>query len=123
MADEPRSDPLRALEERLARASEAAERLMGEAAGMGQSPPQRPPVAGWQAEGEEPASPGRSAELESLFAAIRSVRDLIPPEVAERLVAALREFLLALRSLIEWYLERLEQRRQDPPDVQDIPIQ
>jgi hypothetical protein len=123
MSDEPQPDPLRSLEERLARASEAAERLMGEAAGMGGSQSRRPPEAGWQTSREESASRGPSAELEALFGAIRSVRDLIPPEVAERLVAALREFLLALRSLIEWYLERLEQRRQEPPDVQDIPIE
>jgi hypothetical protein len=121
MPDEPQPDPLRALEERLARASEAAERLMSEAAGMGE--PHRPPPAGWQAAADEQASRRPAAELESLFAVIRSLRDLVPPEVAERLTAALRELLLALRSLIEWYLERLDQRRKEPPDVQDIPIQ
>lgn len=121
MSDEPRPDPLRALEERLARASEAAERLVSEAAGMGE--PRRPPPAGWQSTPEEPPARGPAAELESLFGAIRSLRELIPPDVAERLIAALREFLLAIRSLIEWYLERLEHRRQEPPDVQDIPIQ
>jgi hypothetical protein len=121
MPDEPQPDLLRSLEERLARASEAAERLMSEASGMGE--PRRPPAAGWQAGAEEPGPRGPAAELESLFGAVRAFRELIPPEVAERLVAALREFLLALRSLIEWYLERLEHRRKEPPDVQDIPIQ
>jgi hypothetical protein len=34
----------------------------------------------------------------------------------------LREVLLALRALIDWYLERTERRRADPADVEDIPI-
>ena len=120
MTNEAQQEALRALEERLARASEAAERLMNETAGMGEE--RRPPAAGWQAATDEHAPSGPATELESLFAAIRSLRDLIPPEVAERLVAALRELLLALRSLIEWYLERLDRRPTQPPDVQDIQI-
>jgi DNA-binding HxlR family transcriptional regulator len=51
-----------------------------------------------------------------------SVRDLIPPDLERRLAEALRELLLALRALIDWYLERAEQRRREPADVQDIPI-
>ena len=35
---------------------------------------------------------------------------------------ALRELLLALRALIDWYLERMEQRRKTPTPVEDIPI-
>jgi hypothetical protein len=30
--------------------------------------------------------------------------------------------LLSLRALIDWYLERLERRRAEPVEVQDIPI-
>jgi hypothetical protein len=33
----------------------------------------------------------------------------------------LREFLLTLRSLIDWYLERLDRPRREP-EVEDIPI-
>src|SRR2546423_2512770 len=121
MADEAQQEALRALEERLARASQAAEQLMGEAAGIRREG--KPPPAGWQAGPQEQPSQGPSAELESLLAAIRSLRDLIPPEVAERLVAALRELLMALRGLLEWYIERLDRRRTEPPKVEDIPIQ
>ena len=121
MPDEAQEDALRALEERLARASDAAERLVREATGAGQ--PRRPPPAGWQSAPEEPAARGAATEFETLLAAVRSLGELIPPEVAERLIAALRELLLALRALIEWYLERLDRRRREPPEVQDIPIQ
>ena len=120
MADEPQQ-ALRALEERLARASEAAQRLMDEAAGVGGQ--RKPPASGWESGRQEPASRGPAPELETLLAAIRSLRELIPPDVADRLVAAAREFLLAVRALLDWYLERLERRRTEPPEVQDIPIQ
>ncbi len=64
-----------------------------------------------------------SSELEALVNAIRSLRDLVPPEVVQRLAEALKEVLLALRGLIDYYIERLEQRHVDPPQVKDIPIE
>jgi hypothetical protein len=53
---------------------------------------------------------------------IGSLREWIPPELQHRLAVALREVLLALRALIDWYLERSERRRGEPTEVQDIPI-
>jgi len=53
---------------------------------------------------------------------LRSLRDLIPPELQRKLAEALRELLLALRALIDWYLERAERRRGAHAEVQDIPI-
>ena len=50
------------------------------------------------------------------------MRDLIPPELQQRLIAALREVLLALRALIDWYLERIDRRGEQGVEVQDIPI-
>jgi hypothetical protein len=131
-------DALRGLQERLDRASETAERLISEAAGRVTG---KPPPAGWQrpepapadrvtAEGEAAASrakpsgasPKPESEAELLLALLRSLRDIIPPELQQRLGEALREVLLALRALIDWYLERTERRRREPAEVQDIPI-
>jgi hypothetical protein len=42
-------------------------------------------------------------------------------EVEDQLLRLIREFLLTLRSLIDWYLERLERPRREP-EVEDIPI-
>ena len=50
------------------------------------------------------------------------MRDLIPPDLQQRLIAALREVLLALRALIDWYLERLDRQREQGVEIQDIPI-
>ena len=117
MADDP-NDALRRIEQRLTSASNAAERLIAEAARTGERG--KPPPAGWQSPaGDE----GGGGELGSLVQAIQAVRELIPPDVLERLAAALKELLLAIRALIDWYLERLERRRAaEPAAVEDIPI-
>ena len=132
-------EALRRLEQRLDRATEATERLMAQAAQEAARNPQRgdapsgdpsgvtqpdgepvkPPPAGWQV--PEDAPPGLVPDLDPLIALVQALRDLIPPDLQRRLVAALRELLLALRALIDWYLERLE-RRPAEPSVEDIPI-
>jgi hypothetical protein len=126
-SDEPTEpmayDTLRRLERRLDEASAAAERLIAEAARSAvRSAPDRtdprPPPAGWQV----PDSDGAREDIDVLAHFLRSVRELIPPELQRRLAEALRELLLALRALIDWYLERIERRRAEPVQVQDIPI-
>jgi hypothetical protein len=57
-----------------------------------------------------------------LLEAIHALRDRIPPELQQRVGEALREVLLALRALIDWYLERTERRRTEPVQAHDIPI-
>jgi hypothetical protein len=119
----PDEDALRRLEQRLDRASDAAERLIAEAAA---SATRKPPPAGWQTpsdQGEGQAGDRRwPGDLELLAQALHALRDLIPPELQRRIAEALRELLLALRALIDWYLQRSERHRPQPAEVQDIPI-
>jgi hypothetical protein len=120
--DDTRSveDALGRLEERLDRASQAAERLLADAA---ERVTRRPPPAGWQQPGPEPdpASLLR-ADADLLLGLLSALRDRIPPDLQQRLAEAVREVLLALRALIDWYLERSEQQRSTASDVEDIPI-
>jgi hypothetical protein len=81
--------------------------------------PGTPPSAGWQVPGDDRAG---TPDLDPLVAVVQALRDLVPPDLQRRLVAALRELLLALRALIDWYLEHLERRREQAVEVQDIPI-
>jgi hypothetical protein len=101
-------------EERRASERRAGERRAGEG---------KPPPAGWQRRehARDPESRARS-ETDLLFEVLSSLRDRIPPELQRRLGEALREVLLALRALIDWYLERTERRRKAPVEVEDIPI-
>jgi hypothetical protein len=110
-------DALRRLEERLNRASDAAERLMSEAAAK-----VKPPPAGWQAP-EDDGGRSQNRDLELIVQVVQSLRELIPPDLERRLAEALRELLLAIRALIDWYLDRAERRRSAPAEVHDIPIQ
>ena len=121
MADET-PEALRRLEDRLSQASEAAERLIAEAARAARG--DRPPPAGWQipADEQETGTRGPRGELELLLTSLHLVRDLVPGEVLERLAAALRELLLAVRALIDFYLERLDRPRTPAAEVRDIPI-
>ena len=74
-------------------------------------------------EGQRPAAAGCSDdEADLLLGLLTSLRDRIPPELQQRLAEAVREVLLALRALIDWYLERTERRAAEPAEVQDIPI-
>jgi sugar-specific transcriptional regulator TrmB len=117
--DEPHVDPreaVRRLERRLDRASEAAERLLAEAAAS-----RKPPAAGWQTPPKEEAGVN-GGDLELLTEMLRSLRDLVPTELERRLSEALHELLLALRALIDFYIERLERRPSAPVEVEDIPI-
>lgn len=116
------TDALKRLEARLQRASDAAERLIAEAAStVSDRAARRPPPAGWQAspEGEDAGARDDLALLADLFG---RVRELIPAELQQRLGEALRELLLAVRALIDWYLDRLDRRRAEPAEVTDIPI-
>lgn len=119
------AETLARLQQRLDRASEAAERLIAEAANAAM---RKPPPSGWQRREPPPEDDKRSAtsagqpEIELLLEALRAVRDRIPPELQQRLGEALREILLALRALIDWYLERTERRHSEPAEVHDIPI-
>jgi hypothetical protein len=125
----PAYDALRRLEARLDRASDAAERLIAEvaarassAADAARAPAQaQTPPAGWQASGDDHQA-DHAGELELLAQVLRSLRDLIPPELQRKLAEALRELLLAVRALIDWYLERVERRHETQAEVQDIPI-
>jgi hypothetical protein len=117
----PPDEALRRLGERLEQASTAAERLITEAAEEAARIGGRvkPPPRGWQLP-EEPAAQAPLAD--ELVALLQAVRDLVPADLERRLTEAVRELLLAIRALIDWYVERLDQRRAEPVQVQDIPV-
>lgn len=77
----------------------------------------------WQSEFQQqgPRRPGLP-DFSPVFALLDSLRRLVPPELQEQFAALQREVLLTLRALIDWYLERLDQRER-PVRVEDIPIE
>ena len=78
--------------------------------------------------GAEPPPPGPSAsrpaggpDLSALFVLLDTLRHAAPAELQERTTTLIREVLLTLRSLIDWYLERLD-GPAEKPRVEDIQI-
>jgi hypothetical protein len=109
------SDPLRdeyAEAERLMREAEAKAR----AAGAGPVPPH-----GWSTPGDDRTPP--PFDLGQIAALIESLRGVVPSELTRQLADALRELLIALRAVLDWYIARLEPPEPPSSDVQDIPVE
>lgn len=103
------------LRERLDAVHEAAERLVRES-----TPPPRGYEVPQDAKGER--DPFGTPEIAALFQVVELVRSAVPPELSAQLREALRELLMAVRAVIDWYLERMDRPDPGGPDVEDIPI-
>lgn len=91
-------DPLTELRERVQAAQEAAERLAGEARHETRD------------------------ELEALVGLLRTLRELVPAELQEQLTETIRQVLLLIRALIDFWVDRLEAPRPEAVEVEDIPV-
>jgi hypothetical protein len=96
-----------------------AERLVQEAEARARDVPPR----GWAAaEGEEARRTPGVSELQALAGLLELARQSLPPELTRQFLDALRQLLLAVRTLVDFWLERLDAQRETPPEVEDIPI-
>lgn len=95
----------------------AAERLVRETAS-------RVPPRGYDVPPE--AQPGRdpfgAPEIVALTQVLDLARAALPEELSGQLRSAVRELLMAVRALIDWYLERMDRPPAAPVEVEDIPI-
>jgi hypothetical protein len=104
-------DALTRVREQVEAAHAAAEKLAQEVAN-------RVPPRGW----DVPRGDG-APETQALAGLLDLARNALPPELAKQLLEALRQLLLAIRALIDWYLERLDRSREREVEVEDIPIE
>jgi hypothetical protein len=125
VAERGGEDALGDLRARISATQEAAERLAGEAqraaraASGGRVPPQ-----GWAAPQDRAA---RQEEAQALLALLQALRELVPAELQAQLTEVVRQVLLLLRALIDWWVEQLEANPRPPgrrpgEGPQDIPI-
>lgn len=112
MPDDP-DDPIDELREQIRAAEREAERLAGEV-----------PPGGFATARE---NRDHADEVQALAALLQTLRDLIPEELREQFREVMRQILMLLRALVDWWIERLE--REPPaaaaapePAVEDIPI-
>ncbi|HYF27132.1 MAG TPA: hypothetical protein VD931_15420 [Baekduia sp.] len=106
-------DPLDELRDRLRDTRQAAERLAGSV------PPQ-----GWATPQDADET---QREAQALLALLQGLRDLVPPELQEQLREVVRQVLLLVRAVVDWWVERLEpgQAPGSPaePAFEDIPVE
>lgn len=108
-------EALDALRERLRATQEAAQKLAEEAAADPKVPP-----SGWDVPRRADEA---NAELEALVRMIAMLRDLVPPELRAQLAELVRQLLVFVRAVLDWWIERIEPGpRGDEPQVEDIPI-
>ena len=122
----PDDDALREVRAHLDDAHAAADRLVREAQRQaeeaGEPARERVPPRGWSTPGAGEAS--AAPDLQALLALLDAVRDTVPAELSRQLAERLRDLLLAVRALLDWYIERLG----DPApgratvEVEDIPL-
>jgi hypothetical protein len=96
-------DPIAELRDRVHAAQAAAERLAGEA-------------REW---------PRREAadELDALVGLLRTLRELVPPELQHQVTEVIRQVLLLVRAVVDYWVQRLETPRGAAVRVEDIPIE
>ena len=99
-------DPLDALRERIRATQEAAEKLANEPRGAGD---------------EETAR-----EAQALVALLQTLRDMVPAELWQQIRDLIRQLLLLIRAIIDWWVDRIESGPSAPrgaaPVVEDIEI-
>lgn len=124
MAAEEDRDALAQVREHLDEAHAAADRLVREAHERAEEAAREAaadvPPRGWEAPRSERAS--SLPDLAPLLALIEAARRSVPPELTRQLAEALRELLVAVRAVLDWYIERLEAPPVEPAAVEDIPI-
>jgi hypothetical protein len=114
-------DPLSQMRSQVDDAYAAADRLVREAEAAARERVGDVPPSGYEGQrttGERSAF----GDLQALVGLLETARTSVPPEVARQLAEAARELLLALRALIDWWIDRLEREPERPVEVQDIPI-
>jgi hypothetical protein len=119
MAHPETDDPFDELRARIRSTADAAERLSFEAA------------AGAGGSQDDPGRRARAAddatqEAQALVALVALLRDLLPEELRQQIADLVRQVLLLVRAVIDWYLQRLEPGAAEPrragPVVEDIPL-
>ena len=71
---------------------------------------------------DPPPGERQPPSLASVLLLLDAARGMVPRELERQLTALLRELLLTLRAVIDWYLERLDAGPQERR-VEDIPIE
>jgi hypothetical protein len=113
-------DPLDRLRAQVDAAHQAAQRVAEQAASRTEGADL--PPGGYAAHGEQAGAGQDNPEVRALVALLELARDLVPADVQQQLVELIRELLMLARALIDLIASRLERRRFEGAEVEDIPL-
>jgi hypothetical protein len=82
---------------------------------------ERPPPAGEEPPPPPPPPASGRMDFSPFFVLLDALRRAIPGDMQNQFTRLVRETLVTIRGLIDWYLERLE-RPEPEQRVEDIPI-
>ena len=129
----PDQEDIRGLRSHIDAAHAAADRIVREASERAEQSDRAfrerlgdVPERGWDVTDEhKPAE--QPGELQMIVNRLGALREAIPEELSQQLAEAVRELLMAVRAMIDWYLDRLERLPRtatggDDDRVEDIPI-
>lgn len=113
MPEDAVRDALETMRGQVDAAHAAAERLVREAEAAAREQVRDVPPQGWAAPApaEGPAAGATLEALKAVAGLLDLVRDAVPPELAHQFAGALRELLVAVRALIDFSLQRLDEPR------------
>lgn len=83
--------------------------------------PEEPPPAREDGSAPPPPPPGGRMDFSPFFVLLDALRRAIPGDMQNQFTRMVRETLVTIRGLIDWYLDRLE-RPEPEQRVEDIPI-
>jgi hypothetical protein len=114
MPPEP-EDPYEALRARIKATQDAVDRLASEAheARRDEGP------------GPGPRSDEAHEEIRALVALVELLRDVLPPDLRAQLAELIRQLLILLRAILDWWIARIDPRADDagePPVMEDIEV-
>lgn len=116
----PGEDPLEALSISIEATRRAAERLAYETAqSMRASAAGHAPPRGWEV---PPSGPSANRELQALVGLADTVREALPDHVRRQLTELIRQLLTLLRTLIDWWIARLQAPEREDVSIEEIPI-
>jgi hypothetical protein len=113
MSKQPDRAAYEAAEQLVREAQQRAEEAAREATGS-------VPPNGWSSGGAPPQS--AFPDLGALLGLVEGLRGQLPPELAHTLADALRELLVAIRAVLDYTIDRLDQPPPGEREVEDIPI-
>lgn len=105
--DPETDDPYEALRARIKATQDAVDRLADETARARESAAAGGRVGGDGFERDAPPGGEAQDEIRALVAMVDLLRDVLPPDLRAQLTELIRQLLILVRAILDWWIERM----------------